>query len=91
MPAGSAASFPGDGRLPGSGPLDDPRAGAHLRTGIQFEDTGGTRIVLTGFPPFALCVVTGDQFRRQDDQPHAACTCGWRCQRHGNRKTLSAA
>ena len=36
-----------------------------------------------GFPPPALCVVTGDQFRRQDDGPRAACACGRRCQRHG--------
>jgi hypothetical protein len=41
---------PGHGRLPGPAPLDDPGAGAHLRTGIQIEDTGGTRIVLAGIP-----------------------------------------
>jgi len=57
---------PGHGRLPGSGPLDD---GAHLRPENQIEDTGGIRIVLAGFPPLALCVVTGDQLRRQDDGP----------------------
>jgi hypothetical protein len=28
--------------------------------------------------------MTGDQLRDQDDGPRAACTCGRRCQRHGN-------
>jgi hypothetical protein len=41
---------PGHGRLPGSGSLDDPGAGAHLRPGVQIEDTGGIRIVLAGAP-----------------------------------------
>jgi hypothetical protein len=37
-----------------------------------------------GFPPLAHCVVTGDQLRRHDDGPRAACTCARRCQRRGN-------
>ena len=37
-----------------------------------------------GFRRSPRCVVTGDQLRRHDDGPRAACTCGRRCQRHGN-------
>jgi len=60
---------PGRGRLPGSGSLDGPGAGCHLRIGIQIEDADGVRIVLARFSPLALCVVTGDQLRDQDDGP----------------------
>jgi hypothetical protein len=62
-------SVPGHGRLLGSGPLDDPGTGAHLRTGIQIEGTGSTQIVLAGFPPLAPLCRDRDQFRRQDDRP----------------------
>ena len=37
---------PGHGRLPGSGPLDDPGLVPISCPGIQIEDTGGIRIVL---------------------------------------------
>jgi len=60
------------------------RAGAHLRPGTQIEDTGGIRTIVAGFPLLALCVVTGDQFRRQEDGARAGCACGRRGQRHGN-------
>ena len=82
---------PGHGRLLGSGTLDDPGAGAHLRTGIQIEGTDGTRIVLAGFPPFALCVVTGDQFRRQDNRPMRHASTDGGASAMAIRKTLSAA
>jgi hypothetical protein len=51
---------------------------------IQIEDTGGTRIILAAVPAARHCAMTGDQLRGQDDGPRAACTCGRRCQRHGN-------
>ena len=82
---------PGHGRLLGSGPLDDPGADAHLRTEIQIEDTGGTRMVLAGFPPLAFCAVTGDQFRRQDDRPTRHAPADGGTSAIAIRKTLSAA
>jgi len=57
---------------------------------IQVLGACGIWIVLAWFPPLALCVVTGDRLRRQDDEP-AACACGQRCQRHGGPETLLAA
>ena len=75
----------------GSGPLDDPGTGAHLRIGIQVVDTDGIRIVPAGFPPLARCVATGDRFRRQDGGPygthlrteaHASWQSGRPCRRH---------
>ena len=40
----------GHGRLPGSGPLDDPGLVPISDPGIQIEDTGGIRIVVAGIP-----------------------------------------
>ena len=73
-------------------PAGCPGAGARLRTGIQIEDTGGTRIVLARVPPLAHGVVTGYQLRRHDDRP----PYGMHLRTRGAsamaiRKTLSAA
>jgi hypothetical protein len=87
--ASSAAAYPA--RLPGSGPLDDPRAGAILQPGIQIEDVGGIRIVQAGFPSLAHRAVTGDQLRCLDDAPPCGMRCGRRCQHYGSPEALSAA
>jgi len=76
---------PGHGRLPGSGPLNDPGARCPSPARDSRSRTpAASGSSWRGFPPLTLCVVTGGQFRRQDDGPRAACTCGRRCQRHGN-------
>ena len=67
------------------------QAGAHLRPGIQIEDTGGSRIVLPGFSPLALGTVTGDRFRRQDDGPRAPAAADNGASAWRSRMTLSAA
>ena len=46
--------------------------------------------VPAGFPPLALCTVTSDQLRRQDDGPRAACTTNEDASATAIRKTLSA-
>ena len=78
--AGFAAAFPGMAacRVPKHWMT---QGWCHLRPGFQIEDTGGIRIVLAGFSPLALGALTGDRFRRQDDGPRTACSCGRRCQR----------
>lgn len=60
---------PGHGCLPRFGPPDGSRLMPISRSGIQIEDTSGIRIVPAGFPPLALCMVTGNQLRRGDDGP----------------------
>jgi hypothetical protein len=75
---------PGHGRLPDSGPLDDPGLVPISGPGSRSRTPAASGSSWPGFPPPALSAVTGDRFRRQDDGPRAACTCGRRCQRHGN-------
>jgi hypothetical protein len=45
-----------------------------FRPGPQIQDTGGVRIVLTGFAPLAFGAATGDRFtvRMRDPTRHAA-------------------
>jgi hypothetical protein len=64
--------------VPGSGLSGDP-GWCPFPAGIQIEDIGGIRIVLAGVPPLALGTAIGDWFRRQDDGPRPACSCGRRC------------
>ncbi len=52
---------------------------------------GGIRTSRPGFPPLALCTVTSDQLRRQDDGPRAACTTDEAGSATATQKTLSAA
>ena len=70
---------PGHGRLTGSGPLGDPGL-VPISGPDANEDTGGIRIVMARILARPR-TVTGDRshdnrFRRQDDGPRAACSCG---------------
>jgi hypothetical protein len=83
---------PGHGRLPGSGPLDDPGLVPISCPGIQIEDTGGIRIVLAGVP--AACPMRRDwaisfAARMTDPARHAPADGG--ASAMAIRKTLSAA
>jgi len=62
-------SVPGHGRLPGSGPLDDPGLVPISDPGSRSRTPAASGSSWPGFPPLALCVMIGDQFRRQDDGP----------------------
>jgi len=82
--AGSAAAYPGHGRLPRAGPLDN-RGGWYPspnRSRSRRPTAPGSS--WPGFPPLAHSVVTGYQLHRQDDRTYTARTRGRRCQGHGN-------
>ena len=55
------------------------------------SNPGGIRTSRPGFSPLALCTVTSDQLRRQDDGPRAACTTDEDASATAIRKTLLAA
>jgi hypothetical protein len=82
--ADSAAAYPGMAACRGPTRWTPLRAGARLRTGSRSRTPAAPGSSWPRFPPLAHCAMTGDQLRGQDDGPRAACTCGRRCQRHGN-------
>jgi hypothetical protein len=67
---GSAAAFSGMAvcRVRGT-PMIRGRRWRLSPVRIQVLGACGIWIVLAWFPPLALCVVTGDRLRRQDDEP----------------------
>jgi hypothetical protein len=87
----SAAAFPGWGRLPGSGPLDNPGLVPISGPGSRSRTPAASGPSWPGFPPLALYVVTGDQFRRQDDGPVRRALADEDASAMAIRKTLSAA
>jgi hypothetical protein len=82
---------PGHGRLPGSGPLDDPGLVPICCPGSRSRTPAASGSSWPGFPPLALCGVTGDQFRRPDDGPVRHAPADGRAIAMAIRKTLSAA
>ena len=89
---GSAAArgLPASAACRASRPLDDPGLMPVSVRGSRYGTPAASGSSWPGFPPPALCAVVSDRFRRQDEGPRAACTCGRECQRHRqSRKTLS--
>jgi hypothetical protein len=82
---------PGHGRLPGSGPLDDPGPVPISDPGSRSRTPAASGSSWPGLPPLALCVMTGDQFRRQDDGPVWYAPADGGASAMAIRKTLSAA
>ena len=85
----SAAAFPGMAAFRGSSPLDDPGLVPISDPGSRSRTPAASGSSWPEFPRLAPCVMTGDQFRRQDDGPvwHAPADGG--ASAMAIRKTLS--
>jgi hypothetical protein len=83
--------IPGHGRLPSSGPLDDPGLVSICGPGSQIETPAASGSSWPEFPLLALCGVTGDQFGRPDDGPVRHAPADGSASAMAIRKTLSAA